>query len=188
MIENGSAASPSPLPERGRSTREAGRVGVGATKFNRTPTKTKRARELRAAGTDVEVRLWQRLRRRALGADFRRQHPAGPYVLDFYCASLGLAIELDGSQHAEAAALAKDVERTRWLSKHGVSVLRFWNSDVNENLPGVLEAIVAEIARQRHLRMTPTRRAPPGLRWRRKLGGDRADLPLAGGGSELPER
>jgi very-short-patch-repair endonuclease len=112
--------------------------------FNRTPGKTKIARRLRRDGTDVERRLWQHLRNGQLGdAQFRRQHPAGRYVLDFYCPALALAVELDGGQHAEAGT--RDRERDRWLKQKGVTVLRFWNSDVTENLDGVLEVIAAKI-------------------------------------------
>jgi very-short-patch-repair endonuclease len=128
---------------------ERGRVGVGVighriSRFNRTPGKTEFARRLRRDGTGVERRLWQRLRNSQLGdAQFRRQHPAGRYVLDFYCPALALAVELDGGQHAEAAT--RDRERDRWLKQKGVTVLRFWNSDVTENLDGVLEVIAAKI-------------------------------------------
>jgi very-short-patch-repair endonuclease len=131
--------------------------------------KTKRARELRVDSTDVEARLWQQLRGKQLGVDFRRQHPAGPYFLDFYCSALRFAIELDGGQHAEPSAVARDQRRTRWLAERGVTLLRFWNSDVNENLTGVLETIAAKIVTLQESNVTPTRR------WR-------ADLPLSGGG------
>ena len=91
-----------PLPLKG------GRVGVGvegARRFNRTAIKTARARRLRRDWTDVERRLWQKLRNAQIdGASFRRQHPAGRYILDFYCSALQLAIELDGGQHAQAAS------------------------------------------------------------------------------------
>jgi very-short-patch-repair endonuclease len=111
--------------------------------------------------------LWQRLRNRQLGVDFRRQHPAGPFVLDFYCPSLRMAIELDGGQHAISPQ--PDHKRDAWLSERDVTVLRFWNSDVIENTSGVLEAISARIAELQSAKVTPTRR------WR-------ADLPLSGGG------
>ncbi|MBX9843328.1 MAG: DUF559 domain-containing protein [Xanthobacteraceae bacterium] len=114
-------------------------------RFNRTPGKTEFARRLRRDGTDVERRLWQRLRNGQLDdARFRRQHPAGRYVLDFYCPALALAVELDGGQHAEAGT--RDGERDKWLRQRGVTVLRFWNSDVTENLDGVLEVIAAKIS------------------------------------------
>jgi len=80
------------------------------SRFNRTPGKTQLARKLRRDGTDVERRLWHRLRNGQIGgAHFRRQHPAGRYILDFYCPALALAIELDGGQHAETET--RDRER-----------------------------------------------------------------------------
>jgi very-short-patch-repair endonuclease len=160
-----------PPPERGRSVREANRVGVNAARFNRTPSKTTRARSLRRESTDVEMNLWQKLRNRQLGVDFRRQHPTGPYILDFYCASLCLAIELDGGQHNEHANERRDSKRDAWLAGRSVKTLRFWNSDVIGNLSGVLEAIKTAIEDRKTMKMTPTRR------WR-------ADLPLSWGGSE----
>ena len=117
-----------PLKGGGR-VRAANRVGVT---FNRTKPKTALARRLRRTRTDVEMRLWQKLRNRQLGADFRRQHPACSFVLDFYCPSLRLAIELDGGQHAEAEHQAKDQQRDRWLEERGVVVMRFWNSDITD--------------------------------------------------------
>jgi very-short-patch-repair endonuclease len=145
---------------------------VGVSRFNRTRPKTERARSLRRDGTNVEMLLWQRLRNRQLGVDFRRQHPAGNFFLDFYAAALRLAVELDGGQHAEQTDA--DLRRTRWLEERGVTVLRFWNSDVSQNLSGVLEAIVAQIATLQDAGVTPTRR------WR-------ADLPLLGGGEDSPK-
>jgi very-short-patch-repair endonuclease len=161
--------APSPPPERGRSASAASRVGV-KSHFNRTPIKTARARRLRRDSTDVEMRLWQKLRNRQLGADFRRQHPAGPFVLDFYCPLLRLAIELDGGQHTEAKYQTNDKRRDQWLGERGVTMLRFWNSDIIENISGVLEVIVAKVGELQAEKMTPTRR------WR-------ADLPLSGGGA-----
>jgi very-short-patch-repair endonuclease len=143
-------------------------VGVkAASRFNRTAIKTARARTLRRDGTDVERSLWQKLRNAQIGgASFRRQHPAGRYILDFYCPALCLAIELDGGQHAQAV----DGRRDEWLKQRGVTVLRFRNSDVIENLPGVLETIAAKVSELKARSVTPTRR------WR-------ADLPLSGGGA-----
>ena len=90
----------------------------------------------------MERRLWYRLRSGQIdGHQFRRQHPAGPYVLDFYCPKLRLAIELDGGQHNIATEIDRDRRRDAWLTAHGVIVLRFWNSDVIENMTGVLETI-----------------------------------------------
>jgi very-short-patch-repair endonuclease len=103
------------------------------------------------------------------GLSFRRQHPAGPYVLDFYCPALRLAIELDGSQHAEQPQRSRDERRSAWLRSCGVTELRFWNNDVTQNLRGVLEKIIAVADELRASGRTPTRR------WG-------ADLPLSGGG------
>jgi very-short-patch-repair endonuclease len=161
--------APSPPPERGRSVREANRVGVNASHFNRTSIKTARARSLRRNSTDVEMRLWHKLRNRQLGADFRRQHPAGSFVLDFYCPALRLAIELDGGQHQEDRHQIRDRRRDQWLAERGVTVMRFWNSDIVENLVGALELIATRVHELQIASVTPTRR------WR-------ADLPLSGGG------
>jgi very-short-patch-repair endonuclease len=146
--------------------------------FNRTPAKTEFSRKLRRDGTYVEQRLWQRLRNGQLGdAQFRRQHPAGRYVLDFYCPALALAVELDGGQHACVGT--RDRVRDNWLRQKGVTVLRFWNSDVTENLNGVLEVIAAKI---NELSSAPARPRPP---WR--AGTPTPTLPLSGGGSAPPE-
>jgi very-short-patch-repair endonuclease len=148
-------------------------VGVKSSRFNRTSIKTARARSLRRNSTDVEMRLWQKLRNRRLGADFRRQHPAGSFVLAFYCPEFRLTIELDGGQHADATHEARDKAREHWLAARGVTVLRFWNSDITENLKGVLEVIAGKVSELQTAKMTPTRRR-------------RADLPHAS--SPSPER
>jgi very-short-patch-repair endonuclease len=142
-------------------------VGITASRFDLTRLKTARARMLRRYSTDVEMKLWQRLRNRQLGVDFRRQHPAGSFVLDFYSPAIGLAIELDGGQHAVNSR--KDRIRDGWLAERGVTVLRFWNSDLTSNLPGVLETIAATISDLQSSKLIPTRR------WR-------ADLPFSRGG------
>ena len=98
------------------------------------------ARRLRTTPTDAEIRLWSRLRRKQLeGFRFRRQHPMGPYVVDFFCPEAKLIVEVDGGQHAESAG---DVRRTRWLEAHGYRVIRFWNNDVLGNTEDVLLSIL----------------------------------------------
>ncbi len=97
------------------------------------------ARSLRANQTDAENLMWALLRdRRMADAKFRRQHPVGKYVLDFYCHELKLAIELDGSQHLDSV---HDTLRDAYLQKQGIRVLRYWNNDVLANTDAVLEDI-----------------------------------------------
>lgn len=103
-------------------------------------------RELRRAQTDAERALWRLLRSRALeGHKFRRQHGAGPYVLDFYCAEAQLAVEADGSQHYTSDGLAADAVRTAYLEALGIRVLRFTNLDVLTNAEGVVETILRAV-------------------------------------------
>ena len=100
------------------------------------------ARELRSNATDAENLLWYLLRRnQILDFGFRRQHPLGSYILDFYCHQLKLAIELDGGQHAEDAKHRHDEKRRAWLESQGITVLRFWNNEVLTNTEGVLQTI-----------------------------------------------
>jgi very-short-patch-repair endonuclease len=100
------------------------------------------ARELRKSLTDAESLLWQLLRnRRFCGFKFRRQHPAGRFILDYYCHDALLAIELDGGGHADANQQEYDAERTKELYGAGIRELRFWNNDVLKNTESVLEKI-----------------------------------------------
>ena len=104
------------------------------------PKLRERARELRKSQTDVEAKLWSRLRGRQIaGAKFRRQYAIGHFVVDFCCFEQHLVIELDGGQHADA--ITRDRQRTDFLISHGYKVLRFWNNEVTENLDGVLVRI-----------------------------------------------
>jgi adenine-specific DNA-methyltransferase len=100
-----------------------------------------RARTLRRQQTDVETKLWMRLRDRQIcGAKFRRQHPIGPYIVDFCCPDRGLIVELDGGQHAEQTAA--DQVRTRFLEADGYRVVRYWNHQVLEQMDSILAEIV----------------------------------------------
>jgi very-short-patch-repair endonuclease len=103
-------------------------------------------RGLRAVLTASERFLWARLRRRQLkGFKFRRQHPAGIYVLDFYCAERRLAIEVDGDSHYQDTGPTLDEGRDRVLARDGIQVLRFTNHQVTGELDGVLETIAAAL-------------------------------------------
>ena len=84
--------------------------------------------------------MWSALRHRRLSRyKFRRQHPIGPYIVDFACTEHALVIELDGGQHADNAM---DMRRTAWLEAQGWKVIRFWNNDVLANTNGVVETIL----------------------------------------------
>ncbi len=99
-----------------------------------------RAKQLRKRPTEAETKLWNRLRRKQLdGLRFRRQAPIGPYIVDFFCPTAKLVVELDGGQHATQEAY--DERRTQWLEARGYQVRRFWNNDVLENIEGVLGEI-----------------------------------------------
>ena len=84
----------------------------------------RRARALRRTMTRPETHLWGLLRQEALGLRFRRQHPLGVYVLDFYCPAARLAVEVDGATHWDDEARARDEARDRWLMKQGIYVHR----------------------------------------------------------------
>jgi very-short-patch-repair endonuclease len=103
-----------------------------------------RARTLRRTMTEVERKLWLKLREQDIG--FRRQAPIGRYIVDFVSHPAKLVVELDGGQHNEPAAQTYDDVRTAWLETRGYRVLRFWNADVNENLEGVLDTIVHAVS------------------------------------------
>ena len=101
-----------------------------------------RSRELRSASTPAEETLWRYLRdRRMDGLKFRRQHPVDRFILDFYCETLRLAIEVDGGGHLEPEQEQYDSARTQTLNDLGIQVLRFWNNDVLERTDLVLEEI-----------------------------------------------
>jgi very-short-patch-repair endonuclease len=106
----------------------------------------KRARSLRRTLTPPEARLWVALRGKALGGvRFRRQHPLGPYILDFYCPALKLAIEVDGEGHGLPDQAAHDARRDAWLTGQGVRTLRVAAIEVRDNLDGVMTDIRAAI-------------------------------------------
>ena len=98
------------------------------------------SRNLRKNMTDVERMLWAKIRGRQLqGFRFRRQHPIGSYIIDFICLELKLIIELDGSQHMGQQQY--DMKRSQWLQSNGFKIMRFWNSDILDDLDGVMQAI-----------------------------------------------
>ena len=103
------------------------------------PHLTDRARDLRGNPTPAEKKLWRQVlsSNRLEGLKFLRQKPLGDYIVDFYCADIRLAIELDGETHADQAAY--DAKRTEALAKFGIQVVRYTNTEVINNPDGVYE-------------------------------------------------
>lgn len=94
----------------------------------------------------AEVVLWAKLRGKNLqGFKFRRQYGVGPYIVDFYCPELKLAIELDGESHYLEGADKQDQKRQAMIESAGISFIRFTNRDVYERLEGVIEKILEKI-------------------------------------------
>ena len=126
---------------------------------------------LRKKATDTERTLWRHLRNRNFaGYKFRRQHPLGYYVLDFYGPTAKLAIELDGGGHNYQFGQIRDRKRSRLLADHGVTVLRFWNHQVRYELDSVLKAIW--FALEERCSSEPSPQSSPLRRERRVLYGD----------------
>jgi len=114
-----------------------------AGKSRRISFKRPFAKALRANATEAERKLWSLLRARQLGAyRFRRQQPIGPYIVDFFCPSARLVVELDGGQHGTDAAMAHDAARDDFLRARGYCVLRFINADVMREPGRVIENIL----------------------------------------------
>src|SRR6476660_2982130 len=100
-----------------------------------------RARALRRDMTLPEGLLWRVLRERPNGFKFRRQHPLGRYVADFYCASARLVIEVDGQSHSMGSQPQHDARRNEWMVGRGVRVIRFAAADVMNDLNAVVTVI-----------------------------------------------
>ena len=101
-----------------------------------------RARLLRAKETPAEKKLWEEVKGKKLGGvRFRRQHPIGRYILDFYCHSSKLGIELDGAYHQDKLQQWVDADRTLFLEGLGLRIIRFTNEEVLENLAEVIKTI-----------------------------------------------
>jgi very-short-patch-repair endonuclease len=110
----------------------------------RAPIMTqKRARKLRVAMSRPEEMLWAMLREKQTGLRFRRQHPLGVYILDFYAPSAKLCIEVDGPSHDDLERIKHDRHRDEWLAGQGIRVFRVTTRDVEERLPDVMTKIRA---------------------------------------------
>ena len=125
----------SPPPLRGRD-----RVGGLPAVANNV------ARALRQRLTEEERILWAELRKNRLGGfRFRRQHPIGPYVVDFVCLERHLIVEVDGVQHGFDSNRQREQTRTRFLETAGYEIFRVWNGELRENLVGVCDTLLSEL-------------------------------------------
>ena len=119
----------------------------------------KRARKLRSEMSLPQTMLWNLLRKRPGGFKFRREHRAGVYILDFYCASARLAIEVDGFAHDSERAAARDARRSAQLRSQGVSTLRVPARAVLEDIEAAVNRIV-EVCQAREDRRSFRSRVP----------------------------
>ena len=104
------------------------------------PTNRGNARKMRKDMTEAELKLWNELRaHRLMGLGFRRQFPIAGYIVDFACPEKKLVVEVDGSQHADAAG---DETRTARLEQDGWTVLRFWNDEIEKALDFVVRRVM----------------------------------------------
>ncbi len=141
--------------------------------FEETPKRLiNLARAFRRRRTSAEGVLWGLVRSRRMGVKFRRQHPIEPFVLDFYCHELRLAVELDGSQHTAPAQRIGDDRRTAALAARGIQVLRFSNLEILQETQAVAETLWQACQQ----RLTTTDRRPRQ--------GSRGSSPCPGGETE----
>jgi very-short-patch-repair endonuclease len=118
--------------------------------FNKSSETSKR-RTLRASAPNAELVVWSHLRKKGVqGYRFRRQYSIGPYVVDFYCPALKLAVEIDGASHFREGAQAEDRRRQSFIESLGIRFLRFTNDEVFNNLEQVLEEIGRGASAGRH--------------------------------------
>lgn len=136
--EGGRIAAPDP------SSRAAGEGGYELPKASRELIA--RARQLRREATTAESLLWELLRdRRLLGRKFRRQHPIGQFIADFFCDDARLIIEIDGAVHREPTQQERDRLREEILREHGFAILRFTNEQIFDHTEQVLQEIAAYV-------------------------------------------
>lgn len=119
-----------------------------------------RARRLRREMSLPERLLWRELRRRPAGIKFRKQHPGGFYVLDFFCSDAKLCVEIDGEAHSRGDQPERDAKRDAWLKLHDIETLRIPAVDVLNDLDGVMMHIL-EAAKRRLPLHRPLDGPPP---------------------------
>lgn len=107
-----------------------------------TPAKFRKARSLRLTMTEAEKYLWKHIRRNQLdGLRFRRQHPAGRYILDFYCHDAKLAVEADGLYHQQPEQQIYDKQRDKDIESMGIKIIHFTNEEIFKKINDVLKRI-----------------------------------------------
>jgi len=112
--------------------------------FGAKPSIFKLAKELRKSETEAEKILWSRLNRnQILGLQFRRQHPINIFIADFYCVRIKLLIEVDGSIHEITEYEEHDKGRSEILNDFGITVIRFSNKQIMEEIDTTVEKIEA---------------------------------------------
>jgi very-short-patch-repair endonuclease len=119
------------------------------------------SRRLRRTMSLPEILLWQALRTHPADLKFRRQHPTGPYTLDFFCNDARLAIEVDGEAHNRGDHPARDQARDSWLSHAGIATMRIPAKEVLNDLDAVLRGIVAEVTARLPLHPPAAPGGPP---------------------------
>jgi len=113
-----------------------------AQNINNLPELKTFRKELRNHGTSAEAFLWTHLKQKQLeGKKFRRQFSVGHYILDFYCHTEKLCVELDGNDHFTNEQMKYDEIRTKFLNDQGIKVIRFENCEVFDHTESVLEEI-----------------------------------------------
>ncbi|MDD5043462.1 MAG: endonuclease domain-containing protein [Patescibacteria group bacterium] len=103
------------------------------------------SKALRGNMTKTEIILWSKIKNKQInGLQFYRQKPLGKYIVDFYCPTKKLIIEIDGGQHFDKDNIIKDAEREKYLKQSGLKILRFTNLDIFYNMEGVIGKIMRE--------------------------------------------
>ena len=110
------------------------------------PALKQRRRELRRNQSDAERALWAKVRNKQFfGMKFFRQYSIGPYILDFYCPTVKLAVELDGGQHNQSDKRESDAARSEYLKTQRIDVMRFWNNEVLLDIESVLSELALKV-------------------------------------------
>jgi very-short-patch-repair endonuclease len=110
------------------------------------PTLKQRRRELRRNQTDAERAFWAKVRNKQFfGIRFFRQYSIGPFIVDFYCPTVKLAVELDGGQHSQSDNRESDAARSEYLRTQGIDAMRFWDNEVLLDIESVLSKLALKV-------------------------------------------